>query len=85
MLLSNARYFLRVPRIWLQLTAHNTWGILNVLDIIWLRPMPGGMIDEQHPFCTGLDPATGKTIWKSNVTPTMRSSRRSETTCASRS
>jgi len=67
MFLSNARYYLRVPRIWLQLTAHNTWGILNVLDIIWLRPMPGGMIDEEHPFCTGIDPATGKTIWNSNV------------------
>ena len=40
------RYYVNVPRIWLQLTLHNTWGILNVLDIIWLRPMPGGMIDE---------------------------------------
>jgi len=58
---------LKVPKTWLQLTAHNTWGILNVLDIIWLRPMPGGLIDEDHPFCTGLDPATGKTIWNSNL------------------
>ena len=61
------QYYLNVPRIWAQLTLHNTWGILNVLDIIWLRPMPGGMIDESHPFCTGLDPATGRTIWNSNV------------------
>ena len=60
-------YYLSVPRIWLQLTLHNTWGILNVLDIIWLRPMPGGMIDESHPFCTGLDPATGQPVWNSNV------------------
>ena len=51
---SLARYYVQVPRIWLQLTAHNTWGILNVLDIIWLRPMPGGIIDDQHPFCTGM-------------------------------
>jgi hypothetical protein len=64
---SLARYYVSVPRNWLQLTAHNTWGILNVLDIIWLRPMPGGLIDEQHPFCTGLDPKTGKFIWHSNV------------------
>ncbi len=64
---SIAKYYLQVPRIWLQLTAHNTWGILNVLDIIWLRPMPGGMIDEHHPFCTGIDPATGQTIWNSNL------------------
>lgn len=60
-------YYARTPGNWLQLTAHNTWGILNVLDIIWLRPMPGGLIDETHPFCTGLDPATGRTIWNANV------------------
>jgi hypothetical protein len=61
------RYYGSVPRNWLQLTVHNTWGILNVLDIIWLRPMPGGLIDQSHPFCTGLDPATGKPIWNSNM------------------
>ena len=61
------RYYLLVPFIWLRLTLHNTWGILNVLDLIWLRPMPGGLIDETHPFCTGLDPATGLPIWNSNV------------------
>jgi hypothetical protein len=64
---SRLRYYALVPKNWLQLTAHNTWGILNVLDIIWLRPMPGGLIDETHPFCTGLDPTTGRTIWNSNV------------------
>ena len=64
---SRLRYYASVPKNWLQLTAHNTWGILNVLDIIWLRPMQSGLIDESHPFCTGLDPATGRTIWNSNV------------------
>jgi hypothetical protein len=64
---SEIKYHLRVPKTWLQLTLHNTWGILNVLDIIWLRPMPGGLIDEDHPFCTGLDLATGEPIWNSNV------------------
>src|SRR4026209_812449 len=66
-LCKHIKYYLKVPKTWLQLTAHNTWGILNVLDIIWLRPMPGGLIDEAHPFCTGLDPATGKTIWNSKL------------------
>src|SRR5215216_1379216 len=61
------KYYLMVPKTWLQLTAHNTWGILNVLDIIWLRPMPGGLIEEDHPFCTGIDSATGEEIWNSNV------------------
>src|SRR5437867_11129369 len=66
-ILSEAGYYAMVARNWLQLTAHNTWGILNVLDIIWLRPMRGGLIDNQHPFCTGIDPLTGRTIWNSNV------------------
>src|SRR5215204_707180 len=61
------RYYAMVPRNWLQLTVHNTWGILNVLDIIWLRPMAGGLITEDHPFCTGIDPATGDPIWTANV------------------
>jgi hypothetical protein len=64
---SHLCYYLAVPRVWLQLTVHNTWGILNVLDLIWLRPVPGGLIDESHPFCTGIDPATEERIWNSNV------------------
>jgi hypothetical protein len=64
---SRLRYFALVPKNWLQLTVHNSWGILNVLDIIWLRPMRGGLIDDRHPFCTGLNPATGRMIWNDNV------------------
>lgn len=64
---SLGRYYLSVPGNWLQLTLHNTWGILNVLDIIWLRPMPGGLLDATHPFCTGVNPATGQPIWPANV------------------
>jgi hypothetical protein len=29
--------------------------------------MPGGLIDEQHPFCTGIEPLTGESIWAKNV------------------
>ena len=60
-------YYLRVPITWTALTLHNSWGILNVLDMIWLRPMRGGLIDEQHPFCTGTDPNSGDFIWHRNV------------------
>lgn len=60
-------YYCRVARNWTQLTFHNTWGILNVLDIIWLRPMRGGLIDTHHPFCTGTNPQTGESIWSSNL------------------
>jgi hypothetical protein len=60
-------YYLRVPITWTALTLHNSWGILNVLDIIWLRPMRGGLIGEQHPFCTGIDSTSGEPIWHRNV------------------
>jgi hypothetical protein len=60
-------YYVRVPITWTALTLHNSWGILNVLDLIWLRPMPGGLIDEQHPFCTGIDPETGEAVWSRNL------------------
>ena len=60
-------YYCLVARNWTQLTFHNTWGILNVLDIIWLRPMPGGLIDDRHPFCTGINPASGKPVWWDNL------------------
>jgi hypothetical protein len=60
-------YYCLVARNWTQLTFHNTWGILNVLDITCLRPMPGGLIDDAHPFCTGLNPETGKNIWWDNI------------------
>src|SRR6185369_17052937 len=29
--------------------------------------MPGGLLEECHPFCTGIDPQTGRSIWNSNV------------------
>jgi len=29
--------------------------------------MPGGLIDQSHPFCTGINPSTGKPVWLSNV------------------
>jgi len=38
-----------------------------VLDIIWLRPMPGGLIDHSHPFCTGIEPISGEPIWAKNI------------------
>ena len=60
-------YYARVPITWTALTLHNSWGILNVLDLIWLRPMRGGLIDDQHPFCTGIDPDTGGPIWRRNL------------------
>jgi hypothetical protein len=47
--------------------AHNGLGILRVLDITWLRPMPAGLIGPHHPWATGVNPDTGRPVWHQNV------------------
>jgi hypothetical protein len=47
--------------------AHNGHGILRVLDIIRFRPLPPGLIGPDHPWATGLNPATGRPVWHENV------------------
>jgi len=70
-------YMLLIPT-WTALTVHNTWGILNVFFIVWLRPMKGGMVDSDHPIVTGINPETGNQIWNENVI--FRSERKREFT-----
>lgn len=65
--LLNLSRYLRVFGIWSRLTLHNTWGIINVFNIVWIRPMKGGLLDENHPMVTGIDPATKETIWSKNI------------------
>ena len=58
---------LNAANIWTRLTVHNTWGILNVFNIVWVRPMPGGLLKQDHPMVTGINPENGEHIWKQNV------------------
>jgi len=60
-------YYLRIPAVWLYQFCHNACGILAVLDITRFRPLPAGLIDLDHPWATGVNPATGKFIWHENV------------------
>jgi hypothetical protein len=60
-------YWLWIPWTWLRLTVHNSHGILRVWDIIHFRPMRAGLIGLDHPWCTGLNPETGRVIWPQNV------------------
>jgi hypothetical protein len=60
-------YWLGLPLRWAYQMGHNGFGILRVLDITWLRPMPAGLIDPTHPWATGLNPGTGRPIWHQNV------------------
>lgn len=60
-------YWLGMPFRWLYQAAHNGRGILRVLDITRFRPLPHGLIPADHPWATGLNPATGRYIWHENV------------------
>ena len=52
---------------WTHLTFHNTWGIINVFNIVWIRPMKGGLLKADHPMVTGINPDNGEKIWKQNI------------------
>ncbi|NOT77390.1 MAG: hypothetical protein HOP07_00120 [Bacteriovoracaceae bacterium] len=52
---------------WTKLTIHNTWGIINVFFIVWIRPMKGGLISDSHPMATGINPESKKPIWPENI------------------
>jgi hypothetical protein len=60
-------YYLSIPVVWAWQFFHNTHGIVRVLDITRFRPMPAGLIPLDHPWATGINPATGKPIWFDNV------------------
>lgn len=61
------RYCLGLPVRWAYQAVHNTHGIVRVLDITKLRPLPAGLVGLDHPWVTGLNPSTGKPIWHENV------------------
>lgn len=61
------RDYFKAPRIWAGQMRSNTKGIIAVLDMILFRPVPGGLIPENHPWTTGIDAGTGRTVWSDNV------------------
>lgn len=64
---NRARYYADIPRRWIEQIGSNVWGIVNVSDMLWLRPVPGGLVSADHPFCTGLIPGTGDEVWTRNI------------------
>jgi hypothetical protein len=55
------------PLRWVGHVLSNTHGIWTVFELAWLRRTPGGIIDAAHPFATGLDPRTGRFVWRENL------------------
>lgn len=62
-----AGYWLGIPFRWLYQAAHNGHGIARVVDITAARPLPHGLLPPDHPWVTGIDPATGAYVWHANV------------------
>lgn len=63
----NLKYMLIAPWNWIGHNVHNMYGIINVFYIMWLRPLPGGLIKDNHALATGIEPGTEETIWKKNL------------------
>lgn len=62
-----ARDFATTPFHWAKQVVHNSWGILQVLDLTQMRPLEAGLVGPEHPFCTGKNPDDGEFIWHRNV------------------
>ncbi len=60
-------YWLGLPFRWLYQMGHNGRGIVRVLDITRFRPLPHGLLSPDHPWVTGINPATGRYVWHENV------------------
>jgi len=60
-------YWFKLPICWAGQVIRNGHDILRVLDLTWLRPMPAGLVGLEHPWVTGVDPASGRLIWPQNV------------------
>lgn len=60
-------YWAGLPWRWARQVVRNSSDILRVLDILRLRPLPAGLVSVDHPWVTGLNPATGQPIWHENV------------------
>jgi len=66
-MLARLAYWLGMPARLLYQALHNGHGILRVFDILWLRPLPAGLVPLDHPWVTGRLPGTDETVWPRNV------------------
>ena len=46
---------------------HNTFGAYHVLRLWHVQKVNAGQVDENHPWCTGLNPKTNQSIWTENI------------------
>jgi hypothetical protein len=65
--LRDVLYCLLAPLNWIGHNIHNSYGIAHVFDLTWLRPVGGGLIPNDHPYATGIDPKDGESLWYKNM------------------
>jgi hypothetical protein len=46
---------------------HNWPGAFQVMRLLTIHKMPAGILQEDHPWVTGIEPGTGKLIWPQNI------------------
>jgi hypothetical protein len=46
---------------------HNVGQAVKVLDLLKVRALKAGLINDNHPWVTGISPATGRPIWPDNI------------------
>jgi hypothetical protein len=62
--LYNARGFVSIVR---GDIIHNTIGAFHVLRLWHVQKLASGLIAKDHPWATGLNPATGAPVWPLNI------------------
>jgi sterol desaturase/sphingolipid hydroxylase (fatty acid hydroxylase superfamily) len=60
-------YYAALPAIYLRQIVSNVRGIATVVDMLWLRPVPGGLLAPEHPCCTGRQLGSERTVWADNL------------------
>lgn len=46
---------------------HNWPGAFQVFRLLTIHKMPAGLLNEDHPWVSGLEPETGQLIWPQNI------------------
>lgn len=56
-----------LPAAWLCQVLRNAQDILRVMDLVYFRPLPAGLVGLDHPWVTGREPQSQRWIWEQNV------------------
>ena len=61
------RAHVKAPYVWAKGALYNAYNIARIVDASYIRPLAGGLIDADHPWCSGKPSAEEDVIWHKNV------------------